>query len=128
MVYNDPNGYVYSYEDDGTAFLRRTVSIGKPSASNWKGGTQYAPGYIAVSPDEKIMLAGCRNWSRVDLATGVLTASKVTGTEVVFGPDGRVAETVTVRADGFPWVRRAADLPQLGQRDLLPEVDEQRLR
>lgn len=87
-IYSDPNGLIQSYEDNGAAIVRRAVNIGKNAPEKWKGGTIYPPGLITVSPDEKLMYAGSRNWSRVDLVTGAVTASTITGSEVVFAPDG----------------------------------------
>lgn len=78
------------YTDNDTAFARLSYAIGRWSSPTWAGGTAGRPGYIAVDPEEKFLLAGCGSWSRVDLATGAVTASAVKGTEVAFGPDNTI--------------------------------------
>lgn len=63
-------------------------TIGAKTSDCWKGGTLGIPGYITVSPDEKVMYAGCGSWARVDLVTGAISTSSIVGLYASFGPDG----------------------------------------
>jgi sugar lactone lactonase YvrE len=73
-------------QDNGQSLVRLSYSI--RSTPCWAGFTVNPPGYIAVDPDETVMYAGCDKWSKVNLATGAITASSIRGRDVVFGPDG----------------------------------------
>jgi hypothetical protein len=76
--------------DNGTSFAIHPQKLCARRAGGWNSRTIGTPGYIAVDPDERFLLAGNNTWSRVDLATGAITNSLVRGAEAAFGPDGSI--------------------------------------
>jgi hypothetical protein len=93
-------------EDQGEALAKLPNKIGGRGCG-WLGGNGSMPGYVTVDPEEKLLYEGGITYSRVDLASGAVTKSKITGIEAQFGPDGSLyVQTALADTRGDPKVSR----------------------
>jgi hypothetical protein len=93
-------------EDQGAALAKLPKKIGGRGCG-WLSGNGSLPGYVTVDPEEKVLYEGGMSYSRVDLATGAITRSKVRGIEAQFASDGSLyVQTALIDSRGDPKVRR----------------------
>lgn len=95
LVYLTPSRYGVANElvvvqDNGATLATLPGRLGTKTANKWMGSTMNAPGYLAVDPAERALLAGCGSWSKVDLATDAVSNTAIKGCEIGFDRKGRI--------------------------------------
>ncbi|MBL8027260.1 MAG: T9SS type A sorting domain-containing protein, partial [Fibrobacteres bacterium] len=81
---------IHGFFDLGDTLVPNPVKIAKRQPDYWAGSKLYGPGYMAISPDESFLYAGCDVWAKLDLNTGAITQTKIRGNELIFAPDTTV--------------------------------------
>lgn len=84
---------VQAYDDKGSAITASGVMLGGNDTRlpmRTMGAAMNAPCYIAVDPRERYLYQGINNMTRISLATGVISTTKIKDYEVAVGGDGSV--------------------------------------